>query len=115
MTNIVLRILWAIFIGSWLTPIWYLLGALFTGLIITGPLGIWFFDRIGYVFSLYKDDEKERITLSKTVMGIIWFYFVGWWAGLVAVIIADVCIALLITIPVGWWIINRLDRIVVLG
>ncbi|MFW9924544.1 MAG: hypothetical protein ACFFDW_14770 [Candidatus Thorarchaeota archaeon] len=115
MTNIILRLLWSIFIGSWLTPIWYFFGMLFTALIITGPLGIWFFDRIGYVFSLYEGEGKESVTLSKTFVGICWFYLVGWWLGLIVVSIASACVGTIIFFPIGWWLINRLDKVVVLG
>ncbi|NPE08371.1 MAG: hypothetical protein GNW80_08835 [Asgard group archaeon] len=115
MTNIILRFLWAIFIGSWLTPIWYFFGFIFTALIITAPIGIWFFDRIGYVFSLYEDPHKGKLTLSRTVGGLLWFYFFGWWLGFLVVALAEVCLGTIIGFPLGWWLINRLDKIVVLA
>lgn len=115
MTNIILRILWVIFIGSWLMPIFYLFGFLFMALIITAPLGLWFFNKIGYVFSLYEDPEKSEITFSKTVGGLLWFYFIGWWAGLLVISLAEVCTGTIIGIPLGWWLINRLDKVVILG
>ena len=115
MTNIILRVLWVIFIGSWLTPIWYLLGFIFTALIISAPLGIWFFERIGYVFSLYENPRKGDITFTKSVKGILWFYFVGWWLGFIVVALAEVCIGTIIGIPLGWWLMNRLDQVVILS
>lgn len=115
MTNIIIRFLWALFIGSWLTPIWYIFATLFTALIVTAPLGVWMFDRIGYVFSLHEERFNERISIRKTTRGLCWFYLVGWWAGLLVVLLADVCLGLIITFPIGWWLINRLDKVVVLG
>jgi uncharacterized membrane protein YccF (DUF307 family) len=115
MTNIIIRVLWAIFIGSWLMPIFYLLGVIFTALIITAPAGMWFFNKIGYVFSLYEDEKEERLTLSKTIITLLYFYFIGWWAGLIVIAIADACIATIIGFPIGFWLINRIDRVVILS
>ncbi|MBN1330838.1 MAG: hypothetical protein JXA54_15300 [Candidatus Heimdallarchaeota archaeon] len=115
MVNIIIRFLWALFIGSWLTPIWYFFGFIFTALIFTAPIGLWFFDRIGYVYSLYEDPEKEKLTFSKAAKNLLWFYFIGWWAGFLAIGLAEIFIGLIITFPLGWAIINRLDKIVVLS
>ena len=115
LTNIILRFLWAVFIGSWLTPIWYLLGFFFTALIISAPLGIWFFERIGYVFSLYENPVQREITFTRSVKGLLWFYLVGWWLGFLVVALAEACLGTIILFPVGWWLINRLDQIVILS
>ena len=115
MTNIILRILWVIFIGSWLMPIFYILGFIFTALIITAPIGMWFFNKIGFVFSLYEDPNQKKMTFTRTIGGILWFYFIGWWAGLLVVSLADALTATLIGIPLAWWLIDRLDKIVILN
>ncbi|MHA1211488.1 MAG: hypothetical protein ACTSSH_03410 [Candidatus Heimdallarchaeota archaeon] len=115
MTNIIIRFIWAVFIGSWLTPIWYFFGFLFTALIITAPVGMWFFNKIGYVFSLYEDPEKKKITFVKSIKSILWFYLVGWWLGFIVIALAEVCISLIFTFPLGWWLINRLDKVVILA
>ncbi|TET28947.1 MAG: hypothetical protein E3J70_08390 [Candidatus Heimdallarchaeota archaeon] len=115
LTNIILRFLWALFIGSWLTPIWYFLGFIFTALIISAPLGIWFFERIGYVFSLYENPVQREITFTRSLKGILWFYFVGWWLGFLVVALAEVCLGTICLFPAGWWLINRLDQIVILS
>ncbi len=96
-------------------PLFYLFGFLFMALIITAPIGLWFFNRIGYAFSLYEDPQKKEVTFSRSVGGLLWFYFIGWWAGLLVVSLAEVCTASLIGIPLGWWLINRLDKVVILS
>jgi hypothetical protein len=114
MTNIVIRFLWTIFIGSWLLPIWYLLGFFFTALIVTSRIGFWFFDKIEFVYSLHKDETKEKFTFKKTAKTILWFIFIGWWLGLLVITLAQICAGLIITIPIGWWLINKLDVIILL-
>ena len=114
MTNIIIRFIWWLFIGSWLTPIWYLLGFIFTALIITAPIGFWFFNKIGYVFSFYEDPEKEKVTFTKALKSYLWFFFIGWWAGFLVISLAEVCMATIIGFPLGWWLVNRLDKVVVL-
>ena len=115
MAKLIYRILWAYFIGSWLTPIWYLLGFILTALIITAPTGLWFFDRVGYIFSLYEDKEKEKMTFAKSAKSILWFLFIGWWLGFIVIALADLFLGLIVAAPLGWWLINRIDRVVILA
>ncbi|NHJ41172.1 MAG: hypothetical protein FK731_14160 [Asgard group archaeon] len=114
MANIIIRFLWTILIGSWLTPIWFLLGSFFTHLVFTARIGMWFFDKIEFVYSLHKDEERERYTFAKTAKSILWFWFIGSWVGLIIIALASACVGLIITIPIGWWLVNRLDKVVIL-
>jgi uncharacterized membrane protein YccF (DUF307 family) len=45
---------------------------------------------------------------------ILWFVFIGWWLGQVAVAIAYLCMLTIIGIPLGIAIINRLPTIIAL-
>lgn len=38
---------------------------------------------------------------------ILWFVFIGWWLGIAVIEIAYICFLLVITIPAGIWLINR--------
>lgn len=114
MTNIIVRFIWWLFIGSWLTPIWYIFGFIFTALVITAPIGFWFFERIGYVFSFYEDESRERLTFSKAILSYLWFLFIGSWLGFVVMALAEACMVTIIGFPLGWWLMNRLDKVVLL-
>ena len=44
----------------------------------------------------------------------LWFIFIGWWLGAIAVLLAYLCFAFIITIPIGVKIINRIPYLMAL-
>ena len=52
--NILVRLIWIIFIGWWLSGIFYFVGAVLTLLIITSPLEMVVLQKMGWAFSLMK-------------------------------------------------------------
>jgi hypothetical protein len=42
---------------------------------------------------------------------VIWFIFVGWWLGQAALLFAWVCNVLILTLPLGLYVLNRLPQI----
>ena len=73
MVNIVLRWLWTIFIGSWITPIWFLIGYFLVAIYVTKDAGFWFFKQISFVFSLERYEERT-LHFPDAITSIIWFY-----------------------------------------
>jgi uncharacterized membrane protein YccF (DUF307 family) len=45
------------------------------------------------------------------ILRIIWFVLVGWWLGFWAIVAAYFCLVLIIPLPIGIAILNRLPRI----
>lgn len=45
---------------------------------------------------------------------VLWFLFVGWWAGPVIAYLAWVAIVLIVGLPLGLWLINRLPTVMTL-
>ncbi len=43
---------------------------------------------------------------------LLWFLFIGWWLGALAVVAAYLCFALVITIPVGVSIVNNIPKLI---
>ena len=41
---------------------------------------------------------------------VIWFILVGWWLGAIFIIAGYLFTGLLVTIPLGWWFLNRIGR-----
>ncbi|NOZ27998.1 MAG: YccF domain-containing protein [Chloroflexi bacterium] len=59
--------------------------------------------------------KKQAVTVSKRTSffsQLLWFLLVGWWLGAIIVIIAYICFALIITIPIGVSLINQLPSII---
>ena len=89
--------------------------------IIGLPLGIWLINRIPTVITLrprtrsVRDGRRRRHGLLASagsrscpwpVRGI-WFILVGWWASAIVMAIGWVLLVLIITIPIGLWLYNR--------
>jgi len=116
------RAIWFILVGWWLTGIvsavaWF---AMIT--IIGLPLGIWLINRIPTVLTLrprtsyvytYVDGTGAAWTgqsqLQQTPWPVrgLWFILVGWWASAAMMSVAWALVVLIITMPIGLWLYNR--------
>ncbi len=126
-TNIVIRFLWMLFIGWWLSGIFYVVGAVLTALIITSPLGMIVMQKLGWAFSLYEGDSGSTvihagdttiITQKKNINFVVrylYFMFIGWWVGLIAMSIAWILGIIIIGLPLSIMIMNRMGKIMTLA
>jgi uncharacterized membrane protein YccF (DUF307 family) len=120
--DMAVRAIWFIFIGWWATGIVSAFAWVLCVTIIGLPLGIWMINRIPTVLTLrprtayryeYTDELGRRIDVVDTIeqppwyIRGLWFVFVGWWLSGLAMTIAWVLCVLLITLPVGLIIYNR--------
>ena len=121
-----MRALWFLFIGWWLTGIVSAVAWLAMITIIGLPLGIWLINRIPTVITLrprttlrYQyTDELGRTRHPRPARGAahwvvrgLWFVFFGWWLSAIAMGIGWVLIVLIITLPIGLMIYNRVPFI----
>jgi uncharacterized membrane protein YccF (DUF307 family) len=113
--NLVLRILWSAFFGWWITILWYLFAVIFVALVFSAQVGYWMLDRSERVFSFERDSHHNWRTRKQLVLGVFWFYLVGWWAGLLLLSLASVCVVLIIGFPLGIWLMEYLDKITILS
>ena len=117
-----MRALWFIFIGWWLSGVVATI-AWFAMITIIGlPLGIWLINRIPTVITLRPRTRQVQqmvdsagftrfvdvpvAQVSWVVRGV-WFIFVGWWASAIVMAIGWLLIVLILTIPIGLWMFNR--------
>ena len=120
--GLLVRALWFIFIGWWLTGVVATI-AWFAMITIIGlPLGIWLINRIPTVITLRPRTRQVQqmvdsagftrfvdvpvAQVSWVVRGV-WFIFVGWWASAIVMAIGWLLIVLILTIPFGLWMFNR--------
>ena len=120
--GLLVRAVWFIFVGWWLTGIvsavaWF---AMIT--IIGLPLGIWLVNRIPTVITLRPrtslvyawTDEQGQARMTATKMDqppwyirFLWFLLVGWWASAGVMGIGYVLVLLIVTLPIGVMLFNR--------
>ncbi len=124
--GLLVRALWFVFIGWWLTAIVSALAWAAMVTIIGLPLGIWMINRIPTVITLrprttlryqYTDELGRIVTHDLPeeqphwVVRGLWFVFFGWWLSAIAMGIGWVLIVLIITLPIGLMIYNRIPFI----
>ena len=119
--NILVRLIWFLFIGWWLSGWAVLFGWLFTVLIITMPIGLYIINRLPQITTLRASsktvqariDEEgntviEEISIPQRpfIWRAIYFLLVGWWFSALwlvsAWIISIVSTIIFILIPLGW-------------
>ena len=113
MVNIVLRWLYALFLGSWVSLIWFLIGYILMALYFTKEIGLWFLERLGLVFSLYIEKEKRPFTFPSKITSILWFYISGWWIGIAVIIISIFFIIPIFTFKIACEMLNNIDQVVI--
>lgn len=119
------RALWFIFIGWWLTGIALTIGYL-AGLTIVGlPIAFMIFNRTGTLLTLRPRSEQlsveivggttkvsaRRQTPRPLLIRAVYFVLVGWWAALVWMAIAYLVSLTIIGIPIGIMMLNRLPEV----
>ena len=124
--GLLVRALWFIFIGWWLTAIVSALAWAAMVTIIGLPLGIWMINRIPTVITLRPRTSSATSTPTSWagivthdmheeqphwVVRGLWFVFFGWWLSAIAMGIGWVLIVLIITLPIGLMIYNRIPFI----
>jgi len=120
--GLLVRGLWFVFVGWWLTGL-VSAAAWFAMITIIGlPLGIWLINRIPTVLTLrprtsyvyaWTDGQGDR---HATAQGIeqppwwvrgVWFVFIGWWASAAVMLLGFGLVVLIVTLPLGLMLYNR--------
>jgi uncharacterized membrane protein YccF (DUF307 family) len=113
---LVVRAVWFVFVGWWLTGLWLWVAWLLNVTIIGIPLGIKLINRVPLVLSLKRRDppieKRDAHTQYSLPVRAVWFVFVGWWASGVWTGLAYALMLTVIGIPLGVWMYNQLPFVV---
>jgi uncharacterized membrane protein YccF (DUF307 family) len=117
-----IRALWFVVVGWWLTAIVSAIAWAAMVTLIGLPVGIYLVNRIPTVLTLrprtsyryqYTDELGRLVDVQAPIeqpawyIRFLWFIVVGWWASAIAMTVGWVLIVLLITMPIGLMIYNR--------
>lgn len=121
--NLVIRVLYFIFIGWWL-------GALVSGVawflnatIIGLPLGLWIINRLPTFITLRPQEQQWHLqdgVLVSTVeqrpflIRALYFLIVGWWFSGIWMAIAYVALVTIIGMPIAFWMYGRVGAVTTL-
>ena len=126
--GLLVRAIWFIFVGWWLTGIVSAI-AWFAMITLIGlPVGAYLLNRIPTVITL----RPRTIEVRATVVGettfvdvakraqqpwyirLVWFVFVGWWASAIWMVVGYVLVVLIIALPFGLLMYNRVPFVATL-
>lgn len=120
--GLLVRAVWFVFVGWWLTGIMSAVAWLFMITIIGLPVGIWLINRIPTFITLrprtreiqawvdangaVRYAERQVAQVAWYWRGL-WFLVVGWWASAAVMFVGWVLIVFIITLPFGLMLYNR--------
>jgi len=122
------RIVWYIFVGWWLSGLAIGVGWFLAVTIIGLPLAFMIFNRIPAIMTLrgrtltYEATVKDGVTYLKgrdpnqrpLWLRAVWFVFIGWWLGGLWMAASWFISLPVITLPLGIWMMNRVGGIMTL-
>lgn len=122
------RVIWYLFIGWWLSGLAIGLGWFLAVTIIGLPLAFMIFNRIPAIMTLrartleYEADVRDGVTYLRgrnpdqrpLMVRAIWFLLVGWWLGAIWMAAAWLVSLPIITLPLGIWMMDRIGGVMTL-
>ncbi|HLF28198.1 MAG TPA: YccF domain-containing protein [Anaerolineae bacterium] len=122
------QLLWFVFVGFWAGQLWILAAWFFTITVIGIPLAIAMINSVPKIIALRSKPEALAITTAGGVtvfsttsrpqlnllIRIAYFVLVGWWASAIWMEIAYGLCVILIGMPLGFWMFDRVPALATL-
>ena len=121
--NLVLRVIWFILIGWWLTGILSAAAWALNATIIGLPLGLWIINRLPLVATLrpiesfYRVEGGAVVSATKQrpfILRAIYFILIGWWLSGLWMAAAYVFLITIVGMPVAFWMYGRIGAVTTL-
>lgn len=123
---LLLRLVYFIFIGLWLSGIWATIAWVLSVTIIGLPLGLWMLSVLPQIATLqpqrkdlYVDESGQVFTRSKPQINFflraLYFLFIGWWFSALWISLAWALSASIIGLPISFWMFNRVPTVLTLA
>lgn len=124
--NLLLRAVYFLVFGLWFSAIWASTAWVLCVTIIGLPFGLWMLNRLPQVTTLRPQRGDLLLTASGEVQRIgipqrnpllraLWFVLVGWWLSALWMAAAWALCTVIIGLPVGFWMFDRVPAVVTLG
>lgn len=122
---LLLRLLYFFVIGLWLSGIWVTVAWVLSITIIGLPLGLWMLNRVPQISTLQPSNRDLVVTADGRTrwrspqqvnffIRAIYFLLVGWWFSALWLSVAWALSAVIIGIPVAFWMFNRVPAVMTL-
>ena len=112
-----IRAVWFIFIGWWLSAIAISVAYFLCAIIVGIPLAFMLFNQLPAILTLrsrttdFTGASPEQHPLW---IRAVWFIFIGWWLGALYLSVAWGLCVILIGLPIGLWMFNRVGAVMTL-
>ncbi|RRR75786.1 MAG: YccF domain-containing protein [Candidatus Viridilinea halotolerans] len=124
--HLILRILYFLFFGIWFSALWATVAWVLCVTIVGLPVGLWMLNRLPQVTTL--QPQRELLVVSTTgeiyrqglpqvnvLIRALWFVLVGWWFSALWLSVAWALCTVIIGMPFGFWMFNRVPAIITLA
>ncbi|CAN5784259.1 hypothetical protein BH23CHL4_BH23CHL4_30650 [soil metagenome] len=116
------RLLWYLFIGWWLSGIFIAIGWALMVSVIGAPIGLWFLHRVPWAQTLrprnetisWTYDDSGAVTITRAqpaqvplLIRVVYVILIGWWLGAIWLAIAWALGLLIVTLPISILMIDR--------
>jgi uncharacterized membrane protein YccF (DUF307 family) len=121
--NLLLRVLWFVLIGWWLTGILSAAAWFLNATIIGLPLGLWLINRLPTFATLRPQDQSWRIEGENIRQGkeqrpfllrAIYFLLIGWWLSGLWMAVAYAALITVVGLPLAFWMYGRIGAVTTL-
>jgi uncharacterized membrane protein YccF (DUF307 family) len=124
--NLLVRAIYFVLIGWWLSGIWAAIAWLLSVSIIGLPVGLYMLNRLPQVVTLKPSAQTLLVTPSGQVVRYevpqrpflvraIYFLLIGWWLSALWIIAAWALHASIIGMVLGFWMFNRVPAVITLA
>ncbi len=124
--NILLRAVYFIVVGIWLSGVWATVAWVLCVTIIGLPPGLWMLNRLPQVTTLQPQRNDLVITAGGTatrqnvpqrsfLVRALYFVLVGWWFSALWLTVAWALCTVIIGLPFGFWMFNRVPAVITLA
>ncbi len=124
--NLLLRALYFLVFGLWFSAIWASVAWVLCVTIIGLPLGLWMLNRLPQVTTLRPqrgdlvvssagEVYRAEVPQQPFIIRALWFVLVGWWLSALWMTVAWALCTVIIGLPVGFWMFDRVPAVVTLA
>src|SRR5215211_2455916 len=121
--NLVLRVVWFLLVGWWLTGILTVAAWALNATIIGLPLGLWVINRLPLAATLRPASSQYRLedgVLRSSVeqhpfiLRAIYFVLIGWWLSGLWMVVAYALLLTIVGMPGAFWMYGRIGAVTTL-
>jgi uncharacterized membrane protein YccF (DUF307 family) len=124
--NLLVRAVYFVLIGWWLSGIWAAIAWLLSVTIIGLPIGLYMLNRLPQIVTLKPSSRSLVLTPSGHVVEVhvrqrpfllraIYFLLIGWWFSALWIVVAWALHASIVGMLLGFWMFNRVPAVITLG